>query len=207
METHSTTAPQFKAKKILLITSDFVEDSEVMVPYQLLTMVGHTVRTVCPKRKAGAIVKTAIHDREDDQTFTEKPGHNFKLNFDFDNVKEEDYDGLLLPGGRCPEYLRLNERVMQIVRYFLEKNRPIAAVCHGIQLLTAAGGIQGRTITCTWGVYTEVEMAGAILKKVAPTEAVVDGNIVTAPGKWAHPEWLAKFLEVIGTKFVAKKSN
>lgn len=204
METQ-TSKGTLTPKKILLITGDFVEDSEVMVPYQILLMVGHTVHTISPGKKSGDSIKTAIHDREDDQTYTEKLGHNFQLNYDFDAVKEQDYDGLILPGGRCPEFLRLNERILNIIRYFVENNKPLAAVCHGIQLLTAAGGMKGRTLTCTWGVYPEVEMSGATLVKSKPTEVVVDGNLVTAPGKWAHPLWMAKFLDILGTAIISTK--
>ena len=103
------------AKKILMLVGDFVEDYEVMVPFQALTAIGHTVHAVCPDKKAGEVVRTAVHDFEGDQTYSEKPGHNFSLNATFDEVVAEEYDALVVPGGRAPEYIRLNPRVLDMV--------------------------------------------------------------------------------------------
>jgi protease I len=188
------------AKKILMLVGDFVEDYETMVPFQALQMVGHHVDAVCPDKKAGDKVRTAIHDFEGDQTYSEKPGHNFLLNATFADVKPEDYDALVIPGGRAPEYIRLNPRVLQIVCHFADANKPIAAVCHGPQVLAAAGVLGGRTATCYPAVGPDVTGAGGTLANVAIDQAVVDGNLVTAPAWPAHPEWLAKFLQVLGTK-------
>src|SRR6187551_2085819 len=132
------------SKKILLIAGDFVEDYEVMVPFQTLLTVGHDVHAVCPNKQAGETVATAIHDFEGHQTYSEKPGHAFRLNATFDDVKPEDYDALVLPGGRAPEYLRLDHRVLEIVRHFATKEKPIASICHGLQILVAAGVVGGR---------------------------------------------------------------
>jgi protease I len=188
------------SKKILQLVGDFVEDYEVMVPFQALQMVGHTVHAVCPDKKAGDTVRTAIHDFEGDQTYTEKPGHNFALNADFDKVKVEDYDALLISGGRAPEYLRLNETVLSIVREFSKAEKPIAAVCHGAQVLTAAGIVEGRSVSAYPAVGPEVVLAGGEYAEIGMNEAHVDGKLVTAPAWPAHPAWLAKFLEVLGTK-------
>lgn len=188
------------AKKILMLVGDFVEDYEVMVPYQALVMVGHTVHVVCPGKKAGDVVRTAVHDFEGAQTYSEKPGHNFALNATFDNIREEDYDGLVIPGGRAPEYIRLNERVQAIVRYFGGANKPIAAICHGLQVLAAAGVLEGRTCTAYPAVGPEVSCSGGSYAEVAIDQAHVDGNLVTAPAWPAHPAWLAKFLGMLGTK-------
>jgi len=188
------------AKKILQLVGDFVEDYEVMVPFQALTMVGHTVHAVCPGKKAGDKVRTAVHDFEGDQTYSEKPGHNFALNAAFDDVKPEDYDALLISGGRAPEYIRLNERVLKIVRYFAEANKPIAAICHGAQVLTAADVVKGKKCTAYPAVGPEVKAAGGEWVSVPVDKALVDGNLVTAPAWPAHPEWLSKFLQVLGTK-------
>src|SRR6267142_4415673 len=136
------------SKKILMLIGDYVEDYEVMVPFQALLMVGHTVHAVCPGKKSGDFVATCIHDFEGDQTYTEKRGHNFALNATFDEIKAEDYDALVLPGGRAPEYLRLNPRVLQIVRHFADAKKPIAAICHGPQILAAAGVLTGRSCSC-----------------------------------------------------------
>ena len=187
-------------KKILMLVGDFVEDYEVMVPFQALQMVGLKVDAVCPGKKAGEKVRTAIHDFEGDQTYTEKLGHNFTLNATFDNIKPEDYDALVISGGRAPEYIRLNQKILDIVRYFSRENKPIAAVCHGAQVLTAAGVVKGRKVSAYPAVGPEVKTAGAQYMDIPVDKAVVDGNLVTAPAWPAHPEWLSKFLGVLGIK-------
>jgi len=188
------------AKKILMIVGDFVEDYEVMVPFQALLMVGHTVHAVCPGKKAGERVRTAIHDFEGDQTYSEKPGHNFSLNATFDEVKPEAYDALVIPGGRAPEYIRLNEKVLKIVQHFSKANKPIAAICHGAQVLAAAGVIAGKACSAYPAVGPDVNTAGGKYMEIPVDKAHVDGKLVTAPAWPAHPEWLAKFLKVLGTK-------
>ncbi len=188
------------AKQILMIVGDFVEDYECMVPFQALQMVGHTVHAVCPDKKAGDTVKTAIHDFEGDQTYSEKPGHNFSLNATFNDIKVEDYDALVIPGGRAPEYLRLNQKVIETVQYFAQTNKPIAAICHGAQLLAAADVLQGKRCSAYPACSPEVKMAGGEYADIPVNEAVVDGNLVTAPAWPAHPNWLAEFLKVLGTK-------
>lgn len=169
------------AKKILMLVGDYVEDYEVMVPFQALLMVGHTVHAVCPDKKAGEKVRTAIHDFEGDQTYSEKPGHNFTLNATFEEVNPKDYDALVIPGGRAPEYIRLNERVLEIVQHFAESDKPIAAICHGAQVLAAAGVLAGRTCTAYPAVGPDVKRAGGKYVPVAVDEACVDGKLVTAP--------------------------
>lgn len=188
------------AKKILMLVGDFVEDYEVMVPFQALQMVGHTVHAVCPGKKKGEQVRTAVHDFEGDQTYSEKPGHNFTLNYTFDEVKPEEYDALVIPGGRAPEYIRLNDRVLEIVRHFAEAGKPIAAICHGLQVLAAAGVLKGRKVTAYPAVGPEVNEAGGTYVEVPVSEAYVDGNLVTAPAWPAHQKWLAEFLKVLGTR-------
>jgi protease I len=188
------------AKKILMVVGDFVEDYEVMVPFQALLMVGHTVHAVCPDKKAGDFVRTAIHDFEGDQTYSEKPGHNFTLNATFDEIQESEYDALVIPGGRAPEYIRLNPRVIEIVKHFSESNKPIAAICHALQLMAAAGALQGKACTAYPAVGPDVELCGGTYHEIDIDKAHVDGNLVSAPAWPAHPDWLAKFLEVLGTK-------
>ncbi len=188
------------AKKILMLVGDYVEDYEVMVPFQALLMVGHTVHAVCPDKKAGETVRTAVHDFEGDQTYSEKPGHNFALNATFANIKPEEYDALVIPGGRAPEYIRLNEDVIKIVQHFANANKPIAAICHGAQVLAAAGVLKGKTCTAYPAVGPDVKNAGATWVDVPVDKAHTDGNLVTAPAWPAHPEWLAMFLQVLGTK-------
>jgi protease I len=190
------------AKKILMLVGDFVEDYEVMVPFQALQMVGHTVYAVCPGKKSGDQVRTAVHDFEGDQTYSEKPGHNFTLNATFDDVKAEEYDALVIPGGRAPEYIRLNEKVLDIVRNFAKADKPIAAICHAAQLLAAAGVLQGRSCSAYPAVGPDVNRAGGKYVDIAVNQAHVDGKLVTAPAWPAHPDWLAKFLVVLGTRIV-----
>ena len=188
------------AKKILLLAGDYAEDYETMVPFQVLLTVGHTVHAVCPDKKAGDYVQTAIHDFEGAQTYSEKPGHRFTLNFSFDAVKPESYDALVIPGGRAPEYIRLNPKVIELVRYFAAANKPIAAVCHGAQLLAAADVIRGRKVSAYPACAPEVRLAGGEYAEIGIDQAVTDGNLVTSPAWPAHPAWLAQFLAVLGTK-------
>jgi protease I len=181
-----------------MLVGDYVEDYEVMVPFQALQMVGHVVHAVCPDKKAGEYVRTAIHDFEGDQTYSEKRGHNFVLNATFSDIRNLDiYSGLVIPGGRAPEYLRLNPRVLDIIRHFSETDKPIAAICHGPQLLAAARVIAGKRVNAYPACAPEIELAGATFVSLEVTDAIADGNLVTAPAWPAHPAWLAKFLEVL----------
>jgi protease I len=188
------------AKKILMLCGDYGEDYETMVPFQMLLMAGHSVDAVCPERKAGQKIRTAIHDFEGDQTYSEKRGHDFALNADFDKVDPAAYDALVIPGGRGPEYLRLNSRVLEIVRHFFQEDKPVAAICHGPQILTAAGVVNGRSLTSYPAVGPEVKLAGGTYVEVEITGAHTDGKLVTAPAWPAHPAWMAAFLAVLGTR-------
>jgi protease I len=187
-------------KKILMLVGDFVEDYEVMVPFQALQAVGHDVDAVCPDKKAGESVRTAVHDFEGDQTYSEKPGHNFGLNATFDEVDPADYDALVIPGGRAPEYIRLNAKVLDIVRHFDVARKPIAAICHGPQVLAAAGVLGGRECAAYPAVGPTVTGAGGTYMDIPVDSAHVEGNLVSAPAWPAHPEWIAKFLDLLGTK-------
>ena len=188
-------------KKILMLVGDFVEDYEVMVPFQMLQLVGHTVHAVCPDKKAGQTVPTSIHDFEGDQTYTEKRGHNFRLNGTFAEVRAEDYDGLLIPGGRAPEYLRLNPKVLDIVRHFAQTKKPIAAICHGPQILVAAGVLKDRKCTAYPAVRPDIEVAGG--KWVEPSQGLddahTDGNLISSPAWPAQAEFMKAFLKALGT--------
>jgi protease I len=183
---------------LLMLVGDYVEDYEVMVPFQALQMVGHVVHAICPDKKAGQYVRTAIHDFEGDQTYSEKRGHNFVLNATFSEIRNlDDYRGLVIPGGRAPEYLRLNPRVLEIIRHFAEADKPIAAICHGPQLLAAARVITGKRVNAYPACAPEIQLAGATFVSLEVTDAIADGNLVTGPAWPAHPAWLAKFLEVL----------
>jgi protease I len=187
-------------KKILMLVGDYVEDYEVMVPFQALLMVGHYVEAVCPEKRAGESVRTAIHDFEGDQTYSEKRGHNFRLNATFADVQPEQYDALVIPGGRAPEYIRLNSRVLDIVRHFATADKPIAAICHGAQVLAAAGVLNGKSCTCYPAVSPDVNIAGGTFIDLQMDQAHTCGNLVTGPAWPAHPAWLAQFLKLLGTK-------
>lgn len=185
------------SKKILMLVGDYAEDYETMVPFQALQMIGHQVDAACPDKAKGDFIMTAIHDFDGAQTYSEKPGHRFILNADFAEVHEEDYDALLIPGGRAPEYLRLNEKVIKLVQSFDQARKPIAAVCHGAQLLAAADVLKGRTCSAYPACAPEVRLAGGYYADIGIDEAYVDDNLVTAPAWPAHPQWLAKFAEVL----------
>lgn len=184
-------------KRVLLLVGDFVEDYEAMVPFQALQVLGHTVHAVCPGKRAGEKVRTAIHDFEGDQTYSEKPGHNFALTADFERLNPADYDALVVPGGRAPEYLRLNPAVLELVRHFFETNKPVAAICHGPQLLAAAGVLKGRTCSAYPAVGPDVALCGGTFADVPIDGAHADGNLVTAPAWPAHPAWLRAFAALL----------
>ena len=194
------------AKNILMLVGDFAEDYEVMVPFQALQIAGHEVHAVCPGKKAGDKVRTAIHDFEGDQTYTEKRGHDFALNATFADIRADQYDGLVISGGRAPEYLRLDADVLAIVRHFAERAKPIAAICHGAQILTAANIVKGRRVSAYPACGPEVSAAGGTFVNVRFEEAVTDGNLVTGPAWTAHVAWLRQFLDVLGTRIVHQET-
>ncbi|HZL11143.1 MAG TPA: DJ-1/PfpI family protein [Prolixibacteraceae bacterium] len=187
-------------KKVLFLTGDFTEDYETMVPFQMLEMVGYEVHAVCPDKKKGDTIKTAIHDFEGDQTYSEKPGHNFTLNYTFNDIEVSEYSGLVIAGGRAPEYLRLNAKVIEIAQYFFSKNLPVAAICHGIQILTAANVVKGRKLTAYPAVGPEVTLAGGEFQNIPVDGAFVDGNLVTSPAWPAHPSFIREFLKIMGAR-------
>jgi protease I len=190
---------EMAAKRILMIVGDYVEDYETMVPFQALLAVGHKVHAVCPDKKAGDSVATAIHDFDGAQTYSEKRGHNFALNATFADIDPAGYDALVIPGGRAPEYLRLNPKAIEIVRHFFDADKPVAAICHGAQLLAGARVLEGRTCSAYPACRAEVELAGGTYADIAIDAAVTDGNLVSAPAWPAHPAWIAQFLAVLGT--------
>ena len=193
----STQRETITMKKILILAGDYVEDYEIMVPFQALQMVGYQVSAICPDKKAGDTIITSIHDFEGDQTFSEKPGHRFALNATFADIQAEDFDALLIPGGRSPEYLRLNPQVLAMVEHFVDTKKPIAAVCHGTQILTATSALQGRFCTGYPSVAPEVRSAGGTYIETASDDVYVDGNLVTAPAWLAHSKWLAAFIKLL----------
>ena len=188
------------AKKILMLVGDFTEDYETMVPFQALSMLGYQVDAVCPDKKPGDVVRTAVHDFLGDQTYTEKPGHNFAITADFAAVNTADYAGLFITGGRAPEYIRLNPRVIEIVQEFFKDKKPVAAICHGPQVLTAANVLKGYKATAYPAVGPDVTLAGGTYVEVDADKAVVDGNLVTAPAWPGDTAILVEFVKLIGAK-------
>ena len=185
------------AKKVLLLVGDYVEDYEAMVPFQAMGAVGIEVDAIAPDRKKGDVVPTAVHDFTGDQTYKELRGHNFAINKDFDSVNTDDYDGLYIAGGRSAEYIRLNKRVIEITKAFFEKDKPVAAICHGIQVLTTAQVLKGRTLTAYVAVGPDIELAGGTWKNIPADQAVVDGNLVTSPAWPGHQEILKEFFKLL----------
>jgi protease I len=189
-----------KPKRILMLVGDFVEDYEAMVPLQVLQLEGHRVDVACPGKRAGQTVVTAIHDFEGHQTYSEKRGHNFAITVDWDAVNPQAYDGLVIPGGRAPEYLQLNARVLDIVRHFFEADKPVAATCHAGMILSAADVVRGRRCQAYPTLRPELVRAGA--EWVEPTagldSACVDGNLVTAAAWPGNPAWMKGFLSLLG---------
>ena len=186
--------------RVLILAGDFVEDYEIMCPFQILLTVGIDTDVVCPEKSAGDKIKTAVHDFEGDQTYTEKPGHNFALTADFDTLDPTSYDALVLPGGRAPEYLRLNPKILDIVKHFAEHNKPIASICHGAQLLCAAGVLKDsqKKVTAYPACGPEVSAAGACFVAVGADEVVVDGNVVSGPAWPSHPAVMKEFIKLLG---------
>ncbi|MFV8192167.1 DJ-1/PfpI family protein [Acinetobacter soli] len=185
-------------KQILMLVGDYAEDYETMVPFQFLTALGYYVHAVCPDKIEGDHIATAIHDFEGEQTYSEKRGHNFAINYNFENVQPDQYVGLVIPGGRAPEYLRMNARVIAIVQAFDQAKKPIAAVCHGAQILAAADVLKGKTCSAYPACAAEVKLAGGTFADISVTDAVTDGHLITAPAWPAHPEWLAQFIKALG---------
>ncbi|ERJ59244.1 DJ-1/PfpI family protein [Sphingobacterium paucimobilis] len=186
------------AKRILLLVGDYVEDYEAMVPFQAMGSIGIEVDAVAPDRKKGEVIPTAVHDFTGDHTYKELRGHNFAINKSFDEINPEDYDGLYIAGGRSAEYIRLNKRVLEIVQHFFEKNKPVAAICHGIQVLTAAKVLKGRTLTAYVAVGPDIELAGGTWKNIPADQSVVDGNLVTSPAWPGHQTILREFYKLLG---------
>ena len=185
-------------KQILMLVGDYAEDYETMVPFQFLTALGYDVHAVCPDKIEGDHIATAIHDFEGEQTYSEKRGHNFAINYNFEKVQPDQYIGLVIPGGRAPEYLRMNARVIAIVQAFDQAKKPIAAVCHGAQILAAADVLKGKTCSAYPACAAEVKLAGGTFADISVTDAVTDGHLITAPAWPAHPEWLAQFIKALG---------
>ncbi|MFD1628824.1 DJ-1/PfpI family protein [Pseudopedobacter beijingensis] len=186
------------SKKILMLAGDFVEDYEIMVPFQALLSVGLEVDVVCPGKKKGESIATAIHDFIGFQTYAELRGHNFIINKNFDDVNLSEYGGLYVCGGRAPEYIRLNQKVLDYTKHFFDANKPVAAICHGIQILTAANVVEGRTLTAYPAVGPEITLAGGTYKEIPVDQAITERNLTTSPAWPGHPAILKEFYKLLG---------
>jgi len=190
-------------KKILMLVGDFTEEYEIFVFQQGMEAVGHTVDVVCPDKKAGDILTTSLHDFEGHQTYTEKLGHNFVINKTFAEAeaKPEAYDAVYCAGGRGPEYIRTDKRVQAIVRHFHEAKKPIFTICHGVQILIAVDGVvRGKKVAALGACEPEVILAGGTYIDLSPTEAYVDGTMVSAKGWTALAAFMRECLKVLGTE-------
>ncbi|KAJ3428054.1 dj-1/thij/pfpi family protein [Anaeramoeba flamelloides] len=187
------------SKKLLMLCGDFMEDYETMVPFVALQCLGHKVIAVCKGKKSGETVKTSVHDFEGQQTYSEKVGHNFWLNGNFNEVLNEldSFDGLVIPGGRAPEYIRLEEEVITITKHFLENNKPIAVICHGPLVLVAAGGLKGRECSAYPACGPDVTLSGGKYIKVESGQSHVEGNIVSAPDWTCMVPWIQNYHKLL----------
>ena len=163
-------------------------------------MAGYTVHSVCPDKRLGKWSVPQYMILKEIRLTVRKRGHNFALNATFDEVEAKDYHALVIPGGRASEYIRLNKKVLEMVKHFDEENKPIAAICHGPQILTAAGVLKGREMCRISSSSSDIEVAGGKYINLSMDKAHVEGNLVTAPAWPAHPDWLAKLLKVLGAE-------
>lgn len=171
------------SKLILNLVGDFAEDYEVYVPMSTLETLGYTVHNASPGKKSGDIIKTAIHDFEGHQTYTEKVGHNVPINVDLSTIKVDDYAGLVVPGGRSPEFLRTNQLALDVIREFFDKNKPVAAMCHSLMVLISAGVLKGRECTAYPILKDDLVFCGAkwVESNSSFSNIVIDGNLVSTP--------------------------
>ena len=164
--------------KALFISADNFEDTELLVPYYRLKEEGISVDIASMKRGA----------------FKGKHGYEVEAVKALDEIKPDDYDILVLPGGKAPEAVRKEKRALDIARYFFDKNKPVAAICHGPQTLISAGLMRGRHATCYKSVAPEMKDAGAIYEDA---EVVVDGNLITSRQPSDLPVFMKEMMKII----------
>lgn len=188
-------------KKILMLCGEFTEEYEIFVYQQAMEAVGHTVHVVCPDKRAGDTIATSLHDFEGHQTYTEKPGHAVLINKTFAEIRGDDYHAVYCPGGRGPEYIRTDKRIQTLVRHFHETRKPIFTICHGVQILVAVDGVvRGKRVGALAACEPEVTLAGGIYVDLSPTEALVDGTMVSGKGWTALAAFIRECLNVLGTE-------
>jgi protease I len=181
--------------KVLIVTGDGAESLEVMYPFQRLLEEGIQVDLASPTKK---VLQSVVHDFEPGwETNTEKLGYRIQSNLAFSEVRPDAYEGLVIPGGRAPEYIRYNEDLQRIVQAFFRANKPVAAICHAAQVLAVAGVLKNRRMTCYHLVRSEAMAAGA---NYVDQEVVVDGNLVTSRAWPDHPAFMREFLRILKAK-------
>jgi protease I len=170
---------------ILIITGDAGESYECLYARHRLLESGLTPRIAAPSRRRLHLV---IHDFEPGwDTYVERQGYGAESDLTLDEVRVDDYDAVLVLGGRAPEYLRHDRRVLEIVRAFHQREKWVFAICHGVQILAAAGLVAGRRVTAYENCRWEIEAAGATY--VTAEQAVRDGRIITGQTWQSHPEF------------------
>ena len=191
-------------KKVLMLIGEYSEEYEIYVVEQALEALGHEVDIICPETKAGQMVRTSVHDFGPGvMTWTEHLGHNIEVNVDFDAVDTADYDAVYVAGGRGPEYIRTYPRIREIVREFHRDNKPIAAICHGLQVLVAVPEvIAGKRVAGLFTVEPEVALTDATYVKIGGKDALRDGNLVTAEGWTALAAFIREFIALLGTEVI-----
>ncbi len=178
--------------RVLLIAGDATESLDTWYPYHRLREEDIEVQIAAPSKK---VLNSVVHDFEPGwDTYIEKPGYRIPADIAFRDVKPENYDGIILSGGRAPEYLRNDPDLKEIVRHFVEREKPIAALCHGSLILAALDAIRGRTIATYSALAPDMERAGA---KFKDTEVVAEGNLVTSRTWMDLPFFMREFLKVL----------
>jgi protease I len=176
---------------------------ESFVYRQAMEAVGHTIHVVCPDKNAGDLIETSLHDFEGDQTYTEKIGHYVLINMTFSYAEKQldQYNAVYCAGGGGPEYIRTDRRVQAIVRHLHETKKPLFTICHGVQILVAVDGVvRGKKVGALAACKPEATPAGGTYIDLSPTEAYVDGTMVSAKGWTALAAFIRECLKVLGTE-------
>jgi protease I len=172
------------AKRILIVTDDSGESLEIYYAQHRFREAGYQPVIAATRRK---LLHGVIHDFEPDwNTYVERPGYRIQSDLAFDQVRAKDYVAVLLIGGRAPEFLRHDERVIRIVREFARQRKWILSICHGIQILIAAGLVKDRKLTCYRNVRMELELGGGTW---VDRPSAVDGRVITSQTWESHPEF------------------
>jgi protease I len=188
--------------KILIVTGDGGESYETWFAVHRFQEAGYETRVAAPSKKRMHLV---MHDFEPGwDTYKEGPGYVMESDLTFDDVVVGDYEAVLCIGGRAPEYLRNDPRVLAILREFDQQKKWIFAICHGVQLVAAAGLLKGKTVTCYEHVRLEAEAAGG---RYVAREAVRDGRLVSSPTWREHPAFYREMMACLAEQNVGLSSG